>query len=195
MTAAQMPANGVDVSSPGPAQQAPGPGLNLGMAENNRRQLAAVRLAASLGQIVGIMMRAPAHRHTFLSDLELLVVPAIVSNQFVIHEERHTQTGVKLPVAVVLWARVSEEVDARLIANPTPRPRLRPEEWTSGSIPWLVEAIGDPQVTARLLKGLVERRLKPTGLKIFTRETDGNGTIKTLRMSSQAPQPTAPVAG
>lgn len=152
---------------------------------SNIKQLAVMRLSASLGQIVGLMMRAPQHRQAFLGDLDWLVVPAISSNQFAVHEATEPRSGVKLPVAVVLWARVSEEVDARLVANIGKPPRLKPEEWTSGSIPWLVDAVGDQNAVGALVKALVEQRFKATGLKTFSRGADGKPTVTVLRTPSE----------
>ena len=44
----------------------------------------------------------------------------------------------KKPVGFVAWARVSPEVDARLKAG---HARLKPQEWTSGDIYWLIHSI------------------------------------------------------
>ena len=150
-------------------------------AQSSAQQFAALRLAASLGQIVGLMMRTPQHRHAFLADLEWLVVPAIVSNQFALHEELDPRTGVRLPVAALLWANVSEVVDARLTANPAVRPRLKPEEWVSGATPWLVDVVGDPQFVGPFVKSIVERRFKAAGLKTYSRGPDGRATVAVLR--------------
>ena len=150
------------------------------------KQLAAMRLAASLGQIVGLMMRTPQHRQEFLGDLDWLVVPALVSNQFVVHEALDPRSGIKLPVAAVLWARVSEEVDARLTASIRNRPKLKPDEWTSGSIPWLIEVVGDQKTVRTLVKALVEKRFKETGLKTYARGADGKPTVTVLQAKTDA---------
>ncbi len=156
------------------------------------KQLAAMRLAASLGQIVGLMMRAPQHRQAFLGDLDWLVVPAIVSSQFAVHEAHDPRSGVKLPVAAVMWARVSEDVDARLSANIGVRPRLKPEEWTSGSIPWLIDVVGDQNTVGPLVKALVEQRFKATGLKTYARGADGKPTVTVLQAKTEPTKLTTP---
>ncbi|MEO1205118.1 MAG: toxin-activating lysine-acyltransferase [Pseudomonadota bacterium] len=51
---------------------------------------------------------------------------------------------------MITWARVSTDVDTRMseIAGKQPL-RLRPDEWTSGEIYWLIDAVGDRAHLAR----------------------------------------------
>ena len=150
------------------------------------RQLAAARHAITLGQITGIMMRSTQHRFAFLADLEWLVLPALASNQFVIHETLDKASGRKMPAAYILWAMVSPEVDARLCSNPSFRARLKPDEWTSGSIPWLMDVAGNPRLTELLIKTLVERRFEATGIKTYSRGQDGKPIAGVLRATGIA---------
>ncbi len=80
-------------------------------------------VATILGEIVWLMSQSPEFKQYLISDLEWLVMPPILLRQFRLfyHEGR--------PAAVVLYARVSPEVDARLEAS---APTLRPEDWKSG---------------------------------------------------------------
>ena len=47
---------------------------------------------------------------------------------------------------MALWANLSPEVDARLTQNLAAPIKLRPDEWRSGPILWLVDIIGDQAV-------------------------------------------------
>jgi cytolysin-activating lysine-acyltransferase len=80
-------------------------------------------VAAVLGEIVWLMSQSPEHKQYLIADLEWLVMPPVLLRQFRLfyHEGR--------PAAVVLWARVSEEAEARLQAG---APTLRPADWRSG---------------------------------------------------------------
>jgi hemolysin-activating ACP:hemolysin acyltransferase len=147
-----------------------------------KRSIASYKYAALIGQVVTVMMRTPQHRQTFLADLEWLVFPAIANNQYALSEATDRETGASLPVAVALWALVSEEVDRRLTTTQTPPIRLKAEEWNSGSIPWLVEAVGEPRATAALLKALLEQRFGATGLKTIGRDQDGRQLVRTLKL-------------
>jgi hemolysin-activating ACP:hemolysin acyltransferase len=154
------------------------------------RQLNALKFSATLGQIVALLMRVPHHRYIFLADLEWLVLPAIATNQIAIQEAPDTSNILNGPPAAVLFASVSAEVDQRLTANPSLRARLKPEEWASGSIPWLVDAVGDPRAANALVVRLLER-FKATGLKTCGRGPDGKPSISVLRVGDEKAAPPA----
>jgi len=172
-----------DLTAPVASANSPPPG--------SLRELGALQFSATLGQIVVQLMRMPHHRHTFLADLEWLVLPAIATNQFAIHAAPGTANNLNGPAAAVLFASVSAEVDQRLTANPAPRVRLKPEEWASGPIPWLVDVAGDPRTANAIVMGLLEQRFKATGLKTYARGPDGKSGISVLRAGDKkAVQPT-----
>jgi hemolysin-activating ACP:hemolysin acyltransferase len=150
---------------------------------DNLRQLGALKFTSTLGQVVAVLMRSPQHRHTFLADLEWLVLPAIATNQVAVLDAPAGANAASGPAAVVLFAMVSAEVDQRLTATPGFRVRLKPEEWKSGQIPWLVEAVGEPQAVNTLLKMVLDQRFKNTGIKTYSRGTDGKPVVGALRAS------------
>ncbi len=148
-----------------------------------RDELAGMKGAAAFGQVVSILVRSPKHRLDFLSELEWTVMPAIALEQYSIAEAKEKNSQRRFPVAAVMWALVSEDVDRRLAANPAQRPRLKPTEWRSGSIAWLIDAAGEPQAVSALLKSLVEQRFKETGLRMATSGADKKPVVGILRAS------------
>ena len=74
-----------------------------------------------------------------------MILPPVLSGQFYVAELANKETGFHAPIAVATWAFVSEEIDKRLQSDPAPRIRLRPEEWRSGDIGWIVDLAGDPR--------------------------------------------------
>ena len=85
-----------------------------------------------LGEVTWLLTQSPVHKQLFIGDLEWFVMPALLLEQFrMFHGEKH-------PVAVALWARVSEDTDRRLREGAF---KLRPDEWKGGSIPWLIELV------------------------------------------------------
>ncbi len=68
-------------------------------------------MTANFGGAVSLFMRSPAHRHYTLADLEWCLIPPLVLNQFMAAEARLPERAV--PMALVLWARVSSEIDMR----------------------------------------------------------------------------------
>jgi hemolysin-activating ACP:hemolysin acyltransferase len=158
----------------------------------NVQPVAMLKFSATLGQIVLVLMRTRQHKYSFLSDLEWLVVPAIATSQFMVAEHRDSSTGLSLPSAVALWAMVSKDVDGRLSSSPSQPVRLKPEEWVSGTIPWLVEAAGDPRAVGSLLRTLIDKRFPIDGIKTIGRSPDGTAGVRTLRkevMTSGEHQP------
>lgn len=143
------------------------------------QQASAIReVDVAFGQIITVLMRSPQHKHYSLADLEWLVLPAILSGQYRVAQAR--QSGVTAPVGVVLWASVSADVDQRLSDLSAPW-RLRPDEWRSGDIPWLVEIVAEGRVQQALLKDLGDTTLKGRGIKMRVRGTDGKMQVATFK--------------
>jgi cytolysin-activating lysine-acyltransferase len=136
------------------------------------------KVDVTLGQIVPILMRSPQHRERPLSDLEWLVLPAILHGQFRVAQAQ--QSGFAVPVGVALWASVSTAVDQRLSDLSAPW-RLQPDEWRSGDIPWLVELVADPPTQQALLKHLGETVFKGRGIKMRVRDAEGKTQIGTFK--------------
>ena len=164
--------NATGSAMPGPA---PGP------RSLTKDQMAAIsrEMYSGFGQVTTVLMRSVDYKHAFLTELEWLVIPSVVSSQFSVASAEEGNTGLQTPRACVLWAHVSEAVDRRLSAN-AGKPRLHPNEWTSGNIAWLIDAVGDPRATGMLLKAVVEQRFAKTGLKTMQRGADGQFKLQLL---------------
>jgi len=110
-----------------------------GLTEKVRRDAATLRNALAFTQALGVLMRSPHYRTYTLADIEWLVIPPLMAGQFRIGEARPDPKGPALPVAAVLWASVSPEVDKRLAEAKSAAPRLKQEDWKSGDILWLAQ--------------------------------------------------------
>nr|WP_321483048.1 toxin-activating lysine-acyltransferase [uncultured Cohaesibacter sp.] len=102
-------------------------------------------IQASVGEAVMLLARDAKWRYASLGDLEWLVTPAIMANQFMtlrgkVKNKDGEETGATIPLGLALWAKVSEEVDAKLKAQKEAgvQFRLAPQDWTSGDSLWLV---------------------------------------------------------
>jgi cytolysin-activating lysine-acyltransferase len=151
--------------------------------EARKRAAAAVRHSLAFAQIVSILMHSPRYRHYTLGDLEWLVLPPLLTGQCSVAEAK--SNGVSIPVAVALWASVSPEVDRRLTENLNTPIRLRPDEWRSGDILWLIDAVGDRRVVPGLLKQLAENTFKGREIKVRGRGEGGKVEVKNLLASLQ----------
>jgi hemolysin-activating ACP:hemolysin acyltransferase len=141
----------------------------------------AKHVAMVFGQIVGLLMIHPHYKHYTLADLEWLVAPA-VSNGLVGLAEAQVRPG-EPPRAVgaVLWARVSEEVDARLTAPAEERWRMKPHEWTDGDVLWIIESFGEANVVRQTLVHMQDDVWKSKPVKMRVRADDGG--VRVLELS------------
>jgi hemolysin-activating ACP:hemolysin acyltransferase len=174
-------------ATPPAAQAAPAGDANAGAAseEARRRAAAAVRHSLAFAQIVSILMHSPRYRHYTLGDLEWLVLPPLLTGQCSVAEARSKENGASVPVAVALWASVSPDVDRRLAENLNTPIRLRPDEWRSGDILWLIDAVGDRRVVPGLLKQLADNTLKGREIKVRGRGEGGKVEVKNLQATLQ----------
>lgn len=96
-----------------------------------------------LGEVAWLLSQSPGHKHFAIADLEWMVMPPILLEQFrVFHGDEH-------PLGFALWAYLSEDAEARLTATVDAGggARLRPDDWKSGDRLWLVELVA-PFATA-----------------------------------------------
>jgi hemolysin-activating ACP:hemolysin acyltransferase len=152
--------------------------------ESQLRALSSIRQSLSFAQIVTVLMRSPHYRHYTLGDLEWLVIPPLVTGQCIVANTSLKQNGVTVPVAVAFWASVSPDVDKKLSENLHLPIRLRPDEWRSGDVLWLIDAVGDSRAVPQLLKQLVATRFK--GREVKFRVPGENGKVTVQRIAETA---------
>jgi len=75
-------------------------------------------------------------------------------------------------VAYACWAKVSDEVDARLRDGAT---KLRPDEWNSGENIWLVDLVAPFGGTEFVINELKEKVFK--GQKVMTWQPAPDGEV------------------
>jgi cytolysin-activating lysine-acyltransferase len=148
------------------------------------------RFAHSFANIVAVLMRDPAFRNTRLAELESLVLPPVMAGQFRLGQSAEPtsaraagakqQPSLVVPVAVALWACVSPAVDMRLSEGLDKPPSLRPTEWASGDIIWMVAIAGDQRAVPKFLERLVETEFKGRTVKLRASGPDGKALVTTL---------------
>lgn len=143
-------------------------------------------IMAAFGQITSVLMRAQQYKHHALSDLEWLVVPAVMTGQYSLAEAQSKANGLTAPVGVLLWASVSAEVDKRLSENLDAPLRLKPEEWKSGDILWIIDAVGEPKMIQAMLKRMAAKDWAGRTIKMKARDKDGKVRIGVLSAGAAA---------
>ena len=139
-------------------------------------------IAANFGKIVSVLMRSKAHKFLSLADLEWLVLPALSHNQFCIAEAKNESNHTVMPVGLVLWASVSNDVDRKLSENLDTPIKLRPDEWNCGDNIWLVEVVGEAQIINPMLKQLCGTTFNNKPVK-FRNSREGKNRIQIVNQA------------
>jgi cytolysin-activating lysine-acyltransferase len=110
----------------------------------------------SFGKIVMAMMALPRYRHQTLADLQPLVLEPLIRDRIAIAHPKGTDRTALVDIAgFAIWASVSQEVDAKIreqIKTGTFPIRLKPEDWQSGDINWLLDVIApDRKATGQVI--------------------------------------------
>lgn len=199
-------------------QQSSAPALDLSKLDLSKEDLAKLQglrskmVSASFGEIVTLLMRSPHYKHYSLSDLEWLVIPALLTNQFLVVEaqmklpvpenknsdapvasgqsegatkepvaggqpEGASQIGPRIPVGLALWAKVSPEVDEKLSSNLNTPIKLRPDEWRSGEINWIIDVLGDEKIMQSLYAKLKGDVFKGQRFKVRAQNKEGERVV------------------
>ncbi len=89
-----------------------------------------------LGEMTWLLTQSPLHRALSIGDLEWLVMPALI------HEQFYTFRDGDKPVGLALWAKCGPVAAGKLDRGMIePENRLTLEEWTNGDQIWLVDLI------------------------------------------------------
>ncbi len=120
-----------------------------------------------LGELTWLMSQSPTHKHFTIGDLEWLVMPAVLLEQFrVFHGDKH-------PLGFALWAHLSEDAEKKLndAVMAGQGARLRPDEWKPGDRLWLVDLVApfatpENKLNEAMLADLIENVFKGEKIKL-----------------------------
>jgi cytolysin-activating lysine-acyltransferase len=97
---------------------------------------AAPTVSHLLGEMTWLLAQSPIHRELSLGDLDWLVMPALLTEQFYMFRDGGR------PVGLALWASTDAGGEAKLQGGMlAAENRLTLEEWTGGDRLWLVDLI------------------------------------------------------
>jgi cytolysin-activating lysine-acyltransferase len=162
-----------------------------------------LRFAQSFANIVAVLMRDANFRKMRLADLEWLVLPPVMAGQYRLAQAPAPALakgkapgaddgGVLVPVAVALWARVSDSIDRQLTESLDKPVRLGPGDWASGDNVWLMAVAGDKRALPTFLDQLANTEFKGQRVKMRLRGPGDTVVVKTLgKASGEASEETA----
>jgi len=90
------------------------------------------RVRATMGDVFFLMMRSRTHANLDMRTIRRWWEPPISIGQVWVFNFDD------MPRAALSWALLNEEAQARYVSQKEP---LRPEDWRSGDIPWLIDYI------------------------------------------------------
>jgi hemolysin-activating ACP:hemolysin acyltransferase len=93
------------------------------------------------------------------------------------HKQQATENTI-VPVAVALWACVSDKIDKTLSDPLVSQPKLQLADWSSGDCLWLMSVAGDPRALPTFLEQLAAKQFKGRRAKVRARGPDGKVSIK-----------------
>jgi cytolysin-activating lysine-acyltransferase len=108
------------------------------------------------GEMAWLLTQSPTHKHYTLADLEWMVMPALLLQQYRVFRDGQR------PVGLALWAFLSEEAEARLAGGKT---HIRPDEWKSGDRCWLIDLVAPFSTAENQMAGRMVTDLSQTALK------------------------------
>lgn len=136
--------------------------------------------AARLGGAVALMLGSPRHRALPLGMLRRTLIPALTRGQMTLVEAGREETGETAPVALLLWAKVSDKTHQRLVTELDKPMLLEPEEWSAGENYWIVDAVGQERFLAPAIRKLREGEFK--GKEVHYRVREGEGEAEQLKV-------------
>lgn len=129
-----------------------------------------------LGELTWLLSQSPTHKHFAIADLEWMVMPAILLEQFRVFH------GEKQPLGFALWAQFSEEAEAKFKAQIDAAnsqgpafagrgARLAPTDSKSGDRLWLIELVApfatpDNKLQEAMLADLKQNVFKSRSFKL-----------------------------
>ena len=132
----------------------------------------------ALGEMTWLMTQSPRFRDYKLSDLEWMIMPALLVGQFKIFYNDQ-----QVPIAFATWASVSESVEEKIKqqAKTQDHVKLMPADWQSGEHLWLMEMVvphadGENHLAEKLLMGIKASLFKDRPFR-FARAAEWGRTV------------------
>ena len=134
---------------------------------------------------MGIFAGSNLHKNKTLSELTNKILPPLLLGQIAVGHKKEIQpdlgffANLNMPCALILWARISDELDKKFIHS-TYIPTLKPEDWNSGDNYWIIDTAGPKNEIIKLMKELQKQRFKSQSFKSFAVDKNNKISIHKL---------------
>lgn len=99
---------------------------------------------AALGEVCSLLLALPRYQKMYLQDLDWMALVPLSHGRFTVVRIASKDGTEQQSIGGVIWATVSAEVDQHIrqqIKTSNFPIRLRPTDWTSGDITWLLDVL------------------------------------------------------
>lgn len=128
--------------------------------------------------LMRVALLAPQTQRLSVQQLRTIIEPAISTGQFVVAANGQSS-------AAVMWATVSDAIDARARADLDKPFEIAPEEWRSGPHAWIIAVMGDAATARSLIDVIGKGPLK--GAPLHARMTTPEGAPAVATFSLDQP--------
>ena len=130
------------------------------------------RVHETFGKVAIAMMALPRYRHLSVLDLQQVLLEPLMRDRIAIASSAQSTSdapSLESLSGIAIWASVSEEVDVKIreqIKSGVFPVRLKPSDWTSGSINWLFDVIAPNQKLTTAVIANFKQIIKEGDLRI-----------------------------
>jgi hemolysin-activating ACP:hemolysin acyltransferase len=132
------------------------------------------------GRIVSFLATIKQFEGTKIRSIKELVFPAIIQGKAMIVDPPTNSAPTSEPLAVILWASVSKDVDTKLSNCLNGIPKLKINDWNSGDILWIIFCAGDKNVIEASTRHITKIMHKDKSIKIHNKNKDGLWKVESI---------------
>lgn len=137
------------------------------------QSLKIVKRLPAIGPVVMLYLQSSHRRFQFISDLEWLLLPPLVSGQCKLYMKK------EYPVSYISWAFLNEEAENHLLKNGG---KLRPEDWKSGNRLWIVDMVAPFGGIENMLNDIRRNEFPESEIRLVAPDPETGGiTARKLR--------------
>jgi len=141
---------------------------------------------ADTAQLMAVLCNDKRYQDLPGYALYVKTIPVIGYGQYAIARKQmqlaETNAVLPAPAAAILWARVSDDVHAKLLGA-TQMPTLTAGEWNSGDHFWIIDTPGDQKLMGGLLEALQRHAFAGQSFHAFMIKPDGALSIREFKTS------------
>jgi cytolysin-activating lysine-acyltransferase len=148
------------------------------------QSLKVLKRLPAMGPVIMLYMQSSHRRFQFISDLEWLLLPPLVSGQCKLYMKK------EYPISFISWAYLDEDTEKRLFLNGG---KLRPEDWKSGENLWIIDIVAPFGGVENMLRDIQKNEFPGQTLKMIAPDPKTGGikarVLKPLENGSETTPP------